>query len=70
MATLPDSRQRRGKLFIVVNANRGVPEVFADLRDAIQTIVGDMQSQAGADAAPPAKPKKKKKRKAEQRSPQ
>jgi len=30
--------------FHVVDANRGVPEVFGDLRLAIQAIVGDMQT--------------------------
>lgn len=45
--------------FHVVDANRNVPEVFEDLRDAIQTIVGDMQGQAGAVGV---RPKKKKTR--------
>lgn len=30
--------------FQVVDANRGVPEIFGELRAAIQVIVGDMQS--------------------------
>ena len=47
--------------FHVVEADRGVPEVFADLRDAIQTIVGDMQGHGVAEGV---KPKKKGKRKA------
>lgn len=46
--------------FHVVNANCGVPEVFADLRDAIETIVGDMQGKTGAGGV---KPRKKAKRK-------
>jgi dTMP kinase len=48
--------------FHIVDANRSVPEVFADLRDAIQTIVGDMQGQAGPGGL---RPKKKKGRKGE-----
>jgi dTMP kinase len=32
--------------FHVVDANRSVPEVFADLRAAIQTLVGDFQAEA------------------------
>ncbi|MBI3762062.1 MAG: dTMP kinase [Chloroflexi bacterium] len=44
--------------FHVVNANRSVPEVFAELRDSIETIVGDMQGKTDADV----KPKKRRKR--------
>ena len=51
--------------FHVVDANRSVPEVFADMRDAIQTIVGDMQ---GHSAPGDMKPKKKKKNKAKARA--
>ena len=51
--------------FHVVDANRSVPEVFADLRDAIQTIVGDMQGHAVSGDM---KPKKKKKNKAKARA--
>jgi len=38
--------------FHSVDANRGVPEIFADLRDAIQTVVGDMHGHAGLSEAP------------------
>ena len=41
--------------FQVVDGNRPVPEVFIDLRDAIQTIVGDMQSRLPAGEARPRK---------------
>jgi dTMP kinase len=45
--------------FHVVDANRSVPEVFIDLRDAIQTLVGDFEHQAGLGAATPPKKKKR-----------
>lgn len=33
--------------FHSVDANRSVPEIFTDLRDTIQTVVGDMQGHMG-----------------------
>jgi dTMP kinase len=36
--------------FHIVDANRSVPEVFVELRDAIQTLIGDFQHQAGLPA--------------------
>jgi dTMP kinase len=39
--------------FHVVDATRNVPEVFGDLRSAIETIIGDMQ--APSEAAGPAR---------------
>jgi dTMP kinase len=44
--------------FHVVDASRGVPEVFADLREAIQTIVADMQGHPGPGGLKPAKRRK------------
>ncbi len=46
--------------FHVVDANQSVPEVFGELRDAIQTIVGDMQGHS-VTLETGAKPRKKKK---------
>jgi dTMP kinase len=46
--------------FHVVDANKSVPEVFAELRDSIQTIVGDMQ---GHSSTLDEKPKKRRKEK-------
>jgi len=53
--------------FHVVDATRSMPEVFADLRDAIQTIVGDMQGHAASlDGRSRKKKKKEKERKGEE----
>ena len=46
--------------FHVVDANRGVPEVFIELRDAIQTVIGDLQNQSGLGAVRPGKKEKRK----------
>ncbi len=46
--------------FHVVDANRGVPEVFIELRDAIQTLIGDLQNQSGLGAVRSGKKEKRK----------
>ena len=45
--------------FHVVDANQGVPEVFAELRDAIRLIVEDMQLPADLGGARPAPARKR-----------
>ncbi|MGH2522827.1 MAG: dTMP kinase [Anaerolineales bacterium] len=47
--------------FHVVDARHPMPEVFADLRNAIQTIVGGMQAQPALRNSRPAKKSNKKK---------
>ena len=46
--------------FHVVDANRNVPEVFVDLRNAIQTLIGDFQHPSELGVATPAKKEKRK----------
>jgi len=46
--------------FHTVDANRNVPEVFVDLRNAIQTLIGDFQHPAELGVAAPAKKEKRK----------
>ena len=46
--------------FHIVDANRNVPEVFVDLRNAIQTLIGDFQHPAELGVAAPAKKEKRK----------
>jgi dTMP kinase len=46
--------------FHVVDANSGVPEVFIELRNAIQTLVGDLQNQPGMGGGKPGKKEKRK----------
>ncbi len=46
--------------FHIVDANRNVPEVFVDLRDAIQTLIGDFQHPSEVGVAAPAKKEKRK----------
>ena len=55
--------------FHVVDANRGMPEVFADLRDSIQTIVGDLQGHVGPGGAKPRKQKRRAKNTAKAEEP-
>jgi len=42
-----------------VDANSGVPEVFIELRNAIQTLVGDLQNQPGMGGGKPGKKEKR-----------
>jgi dTMP kinase len=46
--------------FHIVDANRNVPEVFIDLRDAIQTLIGALEHPSGLGAVTPAKKDRRK----------
>jgi dTMP kinase len=46
--------------FHTVDADRSVPEVFVDLRDAIQTLIGGVPHEPGLEALTPAKKEKRK----------